>query len=394
MILNFIKKYKNYDSDYKLSFIIASYFVCMMLFTVLKRLLGGDEYTIISIVISFPIVIAFTLLCIKKIVNFRFFSILILISTLLLLTYARGVSFNVILSYLYRVVLCCILFNAIYEISDYKKLYLVLKKSSYIMFFLSIPIIFVDKSVANYSMHFSYLLLIPLCIHLISFFQKDKWWPVILCIAFIEFLIILLFGSRGPLLCLFVFGILYFIFVEKKVVRKIIIISVLLFLLLTFNYCVSFIINVLKNMNLTSRTLYLLENDFFYNSGRDSIIDLVLIKISEKPLLGWGLAGEFSFQNQYVHNFILEFFIDYGIIMGGILILLVIFMICKALLKTKDYDKFLLLVFLVYGFVILFVSESYITHDGFYILIAFVLKKCLYNKTENNLIYSDKLILY
>ena len=88
--------------------------------------------------------------------------------------------------------------------------------------------------------------------------------------------------------------------------------------------------------------------------------------------------------NGYTHNILLEIIGNFGIIIGSILIILLIFLIVRSLLsKEKKYTN-LIIIWLSLGFFHLMVSGSYLTDIKFWILLGL-----LFNKSRD-LNYNNK----
>ena len=85
-----------------------------------------------------------------------------------------------------------------------------------------------------------------------------------------------------------------------------------------------------------------------YTSGRDKIYELLLQKISEKPLFGYGIFGEKHFNILYSHNIALEIIVYYGIPVGLTIIVVYLATALRAYFRTDNkYAKDLILLFFV-----------------------------------------------
>ena len=139
-------------------------------------------------------------------------------------------------------------------------------------------------------------------------------------------------------------------------------------------------------MHLNSRTIDLLANDVGYSSGREVIADQAIKIINDHLVSGTGVLGEFKHIEEYSHNIILEIILHYGIIIGSLIIIYLFRTILKALLKSRDRERLLIIIFISYGLVALFFSGTYLSWDGFFILlgIAFsILHKNSKKQTSN-----------
>lgn len=285
----------------------------------------------------------------------------------------------------------------IYSISikDFTVLKKVMKNISFIVLVVGIIIgllIFSGRySIGYYSMSISYYMLLPTIIYIDEMFQTLSLKSLFFTLS--SFFIILSLGSRGAIVCCGVFILLKLIRLKLKPLYK----KVALYLSLTtisalaylyFNEIINFLnINIMK-FGIKSRTLtLLLRNDITESSERNDIYNSVISEIIKKPFLGNGLAGDRQIlSGRYSHNIFLEVMINFGVIVGGLLLIWGIYLIVKVLF-TKDIEVYnITIIWISLGFVHFIVSSSYLTDFRFWIFIGLIgniyLKKR--KKTFNN----------
>jgi len=200
--------------------------------------------------------------------------------------------------------------------------------------------LFVLNSENVIGMDFTYSLLIPVIatiIYVVQYRDKDSWGWKLFSIPFIlansiYLFYMLLFGSRAPsmsvLLCLLF---LFICHVDKhargiRLNRKRLLWLLLFFLVigLTFITIVNALSVVLSNNGIDSGSLEKLsrlssEGDL--SNGRRGIVNNVLGKFWESPLIGYGLASSpYVIDDSYPHNFILQFLLDGGILLTTIVL--------------------------------------------------------------------------
>ena len=132
-----------------------------------------------------------------------------------------------------------------------------------------------------------------------------------------------------------------------------------------------------------SRTLELFLRDFNHFSGREYIYSTLLKAIDKKPFLGYGISGDRMIMGsfaKYSHNIFLELIIQFGIIIGGSLIFILLFLITKGLLEKDNLKYNLFIIWLSLGFAPLLVSNSYLVAINFWILLALMIKNENLNK--------------
>ena len=197
----------------------------------------------------------------------------------------------------------------------------------------------------------------------------------------IGFSLIITIGSRGPLLCLAVFILAYYL---TSFIKETITLGRLISFILTI-LCLGFIIYSLNNQawlvkfnyllsdfNINSRTLLLLINDNLgQSSGRDGIYSFLIRKIKEQPLLGYGLGSDRMMVGMYAHNLFLALFTFFGVIGGILSSLTIVSVLLGALFIVKNWKaQVILLMFFSVYFVSSMVSGDVLTSYGLWILIG------------------------
>lgn len=375
---------KEKNNDILYSKLISLMFAALMMFTVTKRILYFTSFsTIIAATISFTLPL-FSFIKIvwknKMKINYRFILLSIFIITFLyIISYFRGVPPNYILQYYAFTIFGLFLLYFTFSITNLSILYDEMIKKSFFISIVSILIIFSNRTSNPYNMRFSYILSIALLFQTIQMLKNFKLSNLIFVIM--DAILILIYGSRGPLLCYAVFLIIYFLFNNKKIYLKILFTSFVLGIIFYFDKILLLIQNVMIKFNIMSRTLYLMINDFGHNSGRDLITEKTISLINEHSLFGVGIAGQFKYMHEYPHNLILDLFLHWGVIIGCILLLIILFVIIRAFIIGTQKEKLLLSVFISYGLAALMFSGTYLSWDGFYVMIGLSLR-ILRNKKE------------
>ena len=100
-----------------------------------------------------------------------------------------------------------------------------------------------------------------------------------------------------------------------------------------------------------------------YDSGRFPIYRACLNSIAEHPFLGVGACGDrvVTVSHDYAHNIILELCVEYGVIIGGLIYLFLLYIGFRMLFKCKDRAwRALFLPFYVFSMVELFFSGTFL----------------------------------
>ena len=127
----------------------------------------------------------------------------------------------------------------------------------------------------------------------------------------------------------------------------------------------------------------LTEGELLSSSGRNNYYDFVIDYIKSHPLIGSGMINDRAIianalsvpaedaYGAYPHNFFLELLMQFGIVIGSVIIIAFLGLLIYTLFgKFKSSYKEYLIMFLFIGFVPLMVSGSYITFQGFYVLLG------------------------
>lgn len=227
------------------------------------------------------------------------------------------------------------------------------------------------------NMEISYSIL-PLSIISIYFAIKEKKILYLLS-TIASVLVILGIGSRGPLLCIAVFIILYLLEDFKR--NKLIILFFTLLVCFTFfNYTniLNGLIDFFEKYDINSRTLYKIRDGSIENdNGRGNIQEVAWNQLKDHPILGTGIGVERIKINQlimnkdmgssYPHNIIVEIMTQYGYIIGTMIILYLSCLFIISLLKSNSFERELLIIIFSTEIIRLMLSSSYLRSSFFFL---------------------------
>ena len=229
--------------------------------------------------------------------------------------------------------------------------------------------LFLDEISKNgfITMGLSYALLVPVIaavIYLIYYFIEDKFWvkiillPFICCNMFYLFQM-LAFGSRGPVLSIFV-AIVFCIVIKVRQNKKVKIRYSRLLLISVLGVIIAF--SFIPIMEILSSKLA--ENGLQFNfvekmirlasagdvsNGRNKLTDITLSGIYDEPILGHGTA---QFENNtglvYPHNFLLQMLYDGGIVLT-LLIMLPVLLKIRSKFRRMTKEEFVWIYFLLFS---------------------------------------------
>lgn len=213
---------------------------------------------------------------------------------------------------------------------------------------------------SEYSMGFGYCILLPM---LVLFYQR-KFYSII--ISFLLFILLVVYGSRGPLLTVAIF--LLYMLIKKKSYGLVGLMAILG--VVGFTAFVSYI----DSLGISSRTVSMfLGGNIDAESNRDVIAQKAIELIKSNPITGYGLFGDRKPVGDWCHNIILEVFCDFGVILGSVLLLILFHSVFKAFIKLKGIYKDIFAMFIAYAFVPMFVSNSYLTDSNFALFVGLLL---------------------
>ena len=228
-------------------------------------------------------------------------------------------------------------------------------------------------------MTFSYCLLPFTALQLLSCLKKNS-------IKKIVFLIIasgvhILTGTRGPVICIFVCFVMgvFFSDIKKKTRVTLVLLGSALGLFIAsplFSSSVSYLNAIFLNMGIKNRILTkILSENFWVSTGRQDVANVVLRAIAQRPFTGYGFLGDRSFQNGgYPHNFVLEVWCQYGVVLGSVIVISLLVVFFRVLSKRKNNRTLLIVLFSV-TYVKLMMSGTYPVEGMFFFLLGLCLNK-------------------
>ncbi len=392
-ILNLIKNNKrNILADAKISMAILSSFVILMIQYFILSFFGINETSMgANIQITSKIIVGIAFIDAFFVV-FRRNGILLIMTYSVAIAlfafnfmffepnrpYLLGIAFK-----LFFISLPCFIYS--HSIKDLNIFESITKKAGKVIYsfgvILGILVLTKKISIGYYSMTMSYYMLLPTIVFFKEFFDKGSMNYLLL--STFSTIIMLAIGSRGAIMCLGVYIILYQVINLKKVnLGKILFYMMLLFVIVV---CIIFLKEILMILNnilirfgIYSRSLYLFLIDEVHLSGREILYEEIIKQIFLHPIIGIGIAGDRVYTGGYVHNIFLEIVSGFGVIIGTIIIIILCYIIFKTLLSKDKYKANLALIWLCIGFVPLIVSGSYLIEFQFWIFIGIALNRNRY----------------
>ena len=209
--------------------------------------------------------------------------------------------------------------------------------------------------------------------------EKGAW----LC-SIIGVIYVCSMGTRGPLVVILVYYFIKFLQQHGKTKAYTITLGVAFItagiIFINSQFYISTLYsakNIFSSFGLSTRIIDLAINNevVTHTSGRDEIYDLLRQKISEQPVLGYGVYGEWQWIHWNAHNIFLEIMVHYGVILGSILLLWIAYTIINSYRKsTTNEARDMILIWVCFVFVRGIFGGSYLQF-GIFFLVGFCLRE-------------------
>ncbi len=369
--------------DKYLSRVLILFYILSITNAAMKMVLHENGQSIMLVRGLFVILMLYYFIkSIKQFIN-KGFLFLILLEVTLLLVYSVSIlkgnaSSSDVLSYAkFSMGVCAPLASIVYAHFDNRNLYNELLKWSYFISILSIISIigsYYFDPTFTYTMFLSYSLLLPVLLQINQLFVNFKIINFIFVV--VSFLVILIWGARGPLFLILVYTSYKVISLPKPTIKnisKIILggVSIAILLNLALKSMTNYLTNLLHSYGLSSRILNMISHNIIYSgTGRSEIANRAWNMIIQKPLLGWGAVADITRLGGYPHNIFLELAIDYGLLIAGLISIVLIFKMALIFYKPKSIYVDVVVIYILTGFLPLLVSGTYLWSVDFFILIA------------------------
>lgn len=198
-----------------------------------------------------------------------------------------------------------------------------------------------DVDTSEYNMELAYSIL-P---HVLMVSWRALKSFVILNIApmLLGLMLLLSFGTRGPVICAIVFIAIYLLFIRPSKYQK----TMRIITVACAVYAMSFLDQFMTFMQLMTFQLGMstrifdkyFEGELEESSGRDYIREALLRELSiDNSLFGHGVLGSYPYVNTYPHNIVLEFLFSFGWVWGIAILFCIVYIIAKMLINTHQCE--------------------------------------------------------
>ena len=198
-----------------------------------------------------------------------------------------------------------------------------------------------DVDTSEYNMELAYSIL-P---HVLMVSWRALKRFVLLNIApmLLGLMLLLSFGTRGPVICAIVFIAIYLLFIRPSKYQK----TMRIITVACAVYAMSFLEQFMTFMQLMTFQLGMstrifdkyFEGELEDSSGRDYIRETLLRELSiDNSLFGHGVLGSYPYVNTYPHNIVLEFLFSFGWVWGIAILFCIVYIIAKMLINTHQCE--------------------------------------------------------
>ena len=231
-----------------------------------------------------------------------------------------------------------------------------------------------------YSMSMGYNVLIPLFVLSYNMLKSSGIAKKVMYAipSVIMLLLVILSGTRGPLLCVIIFAFLYLMFGIDYKFKRVAKFGIALATLILVYLCLysSLLIDIatfLNNLGISSRSINSILNGMALDDNGRTALQLKAISlISEGGAFGHGFcSSRYFYFGSYPHNIFLEILVDMGYVGGTVFIGLLVIGVIRFFMKVHDYKwRAIFIVLFSCAFGRLFVSGSFWTETFFWEALA------------------------
>lgn len=274
------------------------------------------------------------------------------------------------------------------RVKDFGLLFQTLKIVGLIAIVCEVLRVLVFTSITNYSQDVGYNALLPFVVFYLSFQDEQKYKYIIL--SLISLALILMSGSRGPLLCAILSFFTIFIylnrFTRKTITFALVLIALYSLYVVFEEQILSWLMSLFTDFSVSTRSIEMLRNNEIASDDvRDSLRKKSFAYAFNHPLIGSGFLNDRVYlyklgsinsstatvYGSYCHFFISEILMQLGLIPGAIGLFLFFRNILNKIRYSFDnYEAYVFFIVLTVGLFPLLVSRSWFTFPLFYLILG------------------------
>lgn len=247
------------------------------------------------------------------------------------------------------------------------------------------------KEILSYDNMFAAYQLLPHVL-IMAWATMRKFNLFTLILTLIGILLLLSFGSRGPLACAGLFFMIYFFFFMKFRFSEYVKICVMGVGILLFFYqkqIALFLKTIFDDMSLSTRIVdRILGGGLAHDTGRSWLTDkLYNILENNDSFFGCGLFGSQRYGIIYSHSFVCDLHVTFGYYIGTLILIALVLIFVAGIwtCRSKMDMAFILLLFCT-SVAKLFLSSTFLFEPLFFMLIGFCIANIArYEKNKENI---------
>lgn len=198
-----------------------------------------------------------------------------------------------------------------------------------------------DVDTSEYNMELAYSILPHVL--MVSWRALKSFAQLNIAPMLLGLMLLLSFGTRGPVICAIVFIAIYLLFIRPSKYQK----TMRIITVACAVYAMSFLDQFMTFMQLMTFQLGMstrifdkyFEGELEDSSGRDYIRETLLRELSiDNSLFGHGVLGSYPYVNTYPHNIVLEFLFSFGWVWGIAILFCIVYIIAKMLINTHQCE--------------------------------------------------------
>lgn len=210
----------------------------------------------------------------------------------------------------------------------------------------------VNSDWSTYSMSMSNVVMWAVMWQLHAHFKQGN--KLSLLFAIVGFMVILMYGSRNPLLAIVIYGLILtydkYWKSNSSMSNPFIVFFTLIMMLLAVNLkpILLAISDTLGGMGIASRSigLFLSVGTDDFSTGRDDIHKDVYKLISDNTMIGTGVCGDETQIGEMAHSLYLNIFTTYGVFIGALFLIAIVVLTLRALKAAKGLEHQILVMYL------------------------------------------------
>ena len=199
----------------------------------------------------------------------------------------------------------------------------------------------------------------------------SSYLVLIICCIYISSL-----GTRGAMLLLMLFIAICYVLracAERKILNWLLLIVIAMCVACFYETILRLLHDLLLQLGFSTRILdRFLEGTLLISQSRNQNYDIVNKLITSGPLWGSGLYADRVAIGTYTHNIILEILLNYGILFGSVLIVVIVFFYIRSVVNARfENERMFIIVLILSTTGKLMMSKSYLEDPMFWLTIGY-----------------------